>query len=384
MESEQAPANKSNNDASRRAAELVGGCDRLSARIANFQGRKPHVEGIIKLQRAVQREREVALLLQSSPDPARGLQGLENNLRGFSLELECADWAPDVTAVRKRFASRTPSIHAKLEDGEVVEVDVVAQGGLLWIECKAERGRVATGLVQQALEGGALPKSRFALWAEALGLTGSDGGPLAPVRPRHCEDLSDRAWASAQWDMLQAPALAPRVLLFPDSAKRIRRWPKAQFVEIAARLKADGWAVAAMGAKRASLVGIGCRFWFGYPVDQVASMIAQADLVITNDTGPAHLAGTLGTPTLALCGPTDGRVVFSHMPEVTPLTAIGSAAPPCAPCHFSEPIGYGARCREEGCLALMALTPDDVLDAARQRLAETLHLPPGQPARAVA
>ena len=64
-------------------------------------------------------------------------------------------------------------------------------------------------LVQQALEGGALPKSRFALWAEALGLTGSDGGPLAPVRPRHCEDLSDRAWASAQWDMLQAPALAP-------------------------------------------------------------------------------------------------------------------------------------------------------------------------------
>ena len=151
MESEQAPAKKSNNDASRRAAELVGGCDRLSARIANFQGRKPHVEGIIKLQRAVQREREVALGLHSSPDPARGVQGLENNLRGFSLELECADWAPDVTAVRKRFASRTPSIHAKLEDGEVVEVDVVAQGGLLWIECKAERGRVATGLVQQAL-----------------------------------------------------------------------------------------------------------------------------------------------------------------------------------------------------------------------------------------
>ena len=79
MESEQAPAKKSNNDASRRAAELVGGCDRLSARIANFQGRKPHVEGIIKLQRAVQREREVALGLQSSPDPARGIQGLENN-----------------------------------------------------------------------------------------------------------------------------------------------------------------------------------------------------------------------------------------------------------------------------------------------------------------
>jgi hypothetical protein len=57
-----------------------------------------------------------------------------------------------VTAVRKRFAHRTPSVDAKLEDDEVVEVDVVAQNGALWIECKAEKGRVAAGLVQQALE----------------------------------------------------------------------------------------------------------------------------------------------------------------------------------------------------------------------------------------
>ena len=54
--------------------------------------------------------------------------------------------------MRKRFATRSPSIDAKLEDDEVVEVDVVAQDGALWIECKAEKGRVAAGLVQQALE----------------------------------------------------------------------------------------------------------------------------------------------------------------------------------------------------------------------------------------
>jgi len=134
--------------------ELVQGCAALDARIASFMARKPDVEGIIKLRRALSRERDVAVSLRSGLDSSRfatSRQGLENNLRGFSLELICADWAPNVTAVRKRFASRTPSVVAKLEDDEVVEVDVVAQGGALWIECKAERGRVAAGIVTQAL-----------------------------------------------------------------------------------------------------------------------------------------------------------------------------------------------------------------------------------------
>jgi|TARA_B110000977_G_scaffold14891_1_gene18382 hypothetical protein len=139
-------------DTTARCVRLLRNCDALDTRIANFQAKQPAVEGMDKLRRAVSREREVALSLQTADDPLRGVTGLENNLRGFQLELECASWAPEVTAVRKRFARRSPSIEKKLEDDEVVEVDVVAQNGALWIECKAEKGRVATGLVQQALE----------------------------------------------------------------------------------------------------------------------------------------------------------------------------------------------------------------------------------------
>ena len=68
---------------------------------------------------------------------------------GVYLEFECAE-AP-VVAVRKRFASRPPSTGAKLADDEVIEVDVVAQDGLLWIECKSEKGDVSPSLVPQAL-----------------------------------------------------------------------------------------------------------------------------------------------------------------------------------------------------------------------------------------
>ena len=135
--------------AAARCVELVRGCDALDERIGNFQAMQPDVDGLEKLRRAVARERDVAVSLQTASDPLRGVTGLENNLRGFQLELECAKWAPGVTAVRKRFAKRSPSIDAKLEDDEVVEVDVVAQNGALWIECKAEKGRVAAGLVQQ-------------------------------------------------------------------------------------------------------------------------------------------------------------------------------------------------------------------------------------------
>ena len=137
--------------AAARCVELVRGCDALDERIGNFQALQPDVDGLEKLRRAVARERDKAVSLQTASDPLRGVTGLENNLRGFQLELECAKWAPGVTAVRKRFAKRSPSIDAKLEDDEVVEVDVVAQNGALWIECKAEKGRVAAGLVHQAL-----------------------------------------------------------------------------------------------------------------------------------------------------------------------------------------------------------------------------------------
>jgi len=143
---------ESKRDSARSAVEgLCGSADLLVKRIESFASSRPDIEGIDKLARAAARERDFAASLLESPDPQRGIQGCENNLRGLSLELTCAEWAPGVTAVRKRFATRSPSIGAKLGDDEVVEVDVVAQEGLLWIECKAENGAMASNIVPQAL-----------------------------------------------------------------------------------------------------------------------------------------------------------------------------------------------------------------------------------------
>jgi len=226
--------------------------------------------------------------------------------------------------------------------------------------------------VHDNLAEGTRPATRFALWSESLGLTGPKRPELPAVRPRYCEDLVDRDWAAEQWSKFGAEPIAPRVVVFSDSARSLRRWPASHFRALVALLRADGWHVAAMASRRDAVETLGCRFWYGFGIGRVAAMVAQADLVIAGDTGPAHLAGTIGTPTLALCGPTIGRVVFGHDANVRALHAGPGAAPPCAPCHFSTAMGYGESCRTQGCGALSALDPALVHRAARSRMAEAL------------
>ena len=60
---------------------------------------------------------------------------------------------------------------------------------------------------------------------------------------------------------------------------------------------------------------------------QMASLMAECDLVISNDTGPMHVAATVGTPVVALFGSTDPRAT-------SPLGKVRIIRKelPCSPC----------------------------------------------------
>ena len=84
---------------------------------------------------------------------------------------------------------------------------------------------------------------------------------------------------------------------------------------------------------------------------EMIEVVRRGDLLITNDTGPMHVAAALGKPLLALFGPTapERTGPYGQLPNVLrhPL--------PCAPCmtsdcHFARPME-----------CLRALTPDTVL-----------------------
>jgi ADP-heptose:LPS heptosyltransferase len=167
--------------------------------------------------------------------------------------------------------------------------------------------------------------------------------------------------------MVDSSDKLPRVAMFPGAAWRVRSWPIAYYIDLAENLKSTGIAVIGLGAKESDVQGFPGFWWWGLPISKVAAMIRRADLVVANDSGPAHLSGAIGVKTLAICGPTKGRLVFGHDENIFPVT-LNSRALECTGCHFSPIFGFRDACRFGGCQALMRLVPDAVIPALRRLL----------------
>jgi hypothetical protein len=215
------------------------------------------------------------------------------------------------------------------------------------------------------------PLSRFEAWTRSLDLPG-----IEPVRPPYLETADDARWAEEQWAKVDAGPGSPRVLIFPDAAWSMRAWPKAYFIDLAADLARRGHGVAAMAGTQQAVDYMPCRWWCGFPLGRTAAMAARAAVVVANDSGPAHLASTIGTRTVAICGPTDPAIVFAHDPNVHPA-ALTQAALPCVGCHFAGVRGYRHACEIGGCQGLMRLDPDQV----RRTVERALAAPGAAPAR---
>ncbi len=160
-------------------------------------------------------------------------------------------------------------------------------------------------------------------------------------------------------------------ILNPAGGWASKLWPAERFGEVAKGLRERGlrsivtWGPGEEGlADRvvASSDGAAVRSFPTTLLDYV-ELARRARLVIAADTGPLHLACAVGTPVVALFGPTDpGRNgPFAPADEVVRRT------PPCAPC-------YSRTCaRHAGVMAEIPST--EVLAAAERRLASAREQP---------
>jgi ADP-heptose:LPS heptosyltransferase len=94
---------------------------------------------------------------------------------------------------------------------------------------------------------------------------------------------------------------------------------------------------------------------------QVIEMCAQADMIITPDTGTLHIAAALGKKTLALFGNINPRTRISYYPTVRALYAQGHL--PCIPCWdvhtcMGKP-EHGSKC-------MQLFTPARIVEAVKQ------------------
>lgn len=102
----------------------------------------------------------------------------------------------------------------------------------------------------------------------------------------------------------------PLVVIHPGATDPRRRWPAAKFAELAAACAADGSRVVIVGdsseqelaAEIASRAASSAVHSVAGELEMagLVALLAEADVVVANDSGPRHLAQALGVPTVGI------------------------------------------------------------------------------------
>lgn len=204
---------------------------------------------------------------------------------------------------------------------------------------------------------------RYLLVAKAVGAVGS-GAPEFRFRiPQADHDEVDRLLSRSgvtpgtSWVAMNVSARWPT-----------KRWPAASFAEVADRLQQEGCgAVVMIGGpdERADVAAVSgmmktpaINLAGSTTVGLLPALLSKASLLITNDSGPMHIAAAAGTPVVALFGPTSAVLTGPYGAGHRVLTG----QVPCSPC-FSRVCRHSP---EMECLHL--IKPNNVAEAARHVL----------------
>ncbi len=165
----------------------------------------------------------------------------------------------------------------------------------------------------------------------------------------------------------------PLIGLNPGAGRAVKEWPAERFAAAAARLAAMTQATVvllgsaaeqrqAAAVARALPAGVPRMDLLGAPLVDLAAILERLTLLIVGDTGPMHLAAAVGTPVVAIFGPSDPA---RYAPRSARTTVV-HADLWCRPCNrMRHP---PARCRGATPDCLEGVTTDAVVAAARRLL----------------
>ena len=200
------------------------------------------------------------------------------------------------------------------------------------------------------------------LFADVLRPLGMDRpGRTQVALPADARDAAAAALAGAR---------RPRVAVAPGASQATKLWPAERFAEVANALSAQGASIVLAGggpgdAEALARFRAACRAPIEgdlthLPVEGLAAGLAAVDLLVACDSGPVHLASAVGTPVLAVFGPTSKE----RWGPPPPGRAVGLAID-CAPCSNHG----GARCPRKHHRCMVDLDARTVTDEARAMLA---------------
>lgn len=161
----------------------------------------------------------------------------------------------------------------------------------------------------------------------------------------------------------------PWIAFQPGARWENKRWPPAHFAELASRLLTynQDWRIVILGGKSDEGLGAKIQQSAGNRVlnltgtlslPGMVEWIRRCSLLVTNDTGPMHVAAALGRPVVGLFGPTHPARTgpYGQTDQVLNISL------PCAPC-------LRPRCSHGDFMAcLTRISPERVFHAVRSRL----------------
>jgi len=172
----------------------------------------------------------------------------------------------------------------------------------------------------------------------------------------------------------------PLAVLHAGATKTYKLWPDAHFAALATALVAQGYQVVLIGAgadathidavlalipeaARARTASL-CN---ALTLAELAAFLAEAQLMVGNDSGPFHLAAALGLRGVVIFGPTEATLWGPISPAAALLQDRSVCRPDCTRHHCTQ----GYRC-------LAQITPQRVLERLQQLAADRFQSPSGK------
>lgn len=124
--------------------------------------------------------------------------------------------------------------------------------------------------------------------------------------PGHGDLRLPRPGGTAPWPPYTA-------VVHPGAASGARRWPAERFSAVAGALEASGWRVVVTGSASERALARNVASGAGLPphralagrtnIEELAGLVHDCGLLVSGDTGIAHLASAFGTRSVVLFGP---------------------------------------------------------------------------------
>jgi lipopolysaccharide heptosyltransferase I len=200
--------------------------------------------------------------------------------------------------------------------------------------------------------------ARYMALARHIGLRDPRATDHLPVSAEAREAVGQR---------LRAEGLAPGetvVVVSPHARWPAKQWPPGRFAEVVRRVHEQSGARAVLvgsGAATPIASEIAGAAVSARPIDlvnrttlkEMVALVAEARAMVTNDSGPMHVAAALGTPVVAIFGPTSAERTgpYGHGHRVL----AGDA--PCRPC-FRRKCLYSSG--PEALACLLTVTAEEV------------------------